>query len=149
MHVTFPRSGVDSRICCAYDDPVGISAKIWPISDADIAKCLAVRGHINTLFHAAEDYAKIWGARDLHATLERLMHAGIGLEIIDRSDPTYALRHAALKALLERGTDAIVHTLVQPEPAEVGGGSAGDIVDLAVRALNANLGICYCIFEDW
>ena len=139
---------------------MGISAKIWPITDADIARCAAERSagvrpeasYINRLFHAVRDgdHAKLWGARPLRATLERLMDAGIGLVKLDDSDPTFALDSAALRALVARGdADPIVRELVEPELPEVGGYRADSIADILARAVAAGSGVVFCVFEDW
>ncbi len=134
----------------AYRRGLGISAKIWIITDAEIAACRSRPEHINTLFHEADDYAKIWGARPLCATIERLMGAGIGLQKLDDTDPTFALDHAALRALVARGdADHVLDALVNPEIPAIGGDRGGDIADVMARALKANAGIVFCIFEDW
>lgn len=139
---------------------MGISAKIWPIDDADIERCVAELSantpvadkHVNALFHRANDgdCERIWGARPYHAALREVLSQNIGMVILDTSDPTFALGSRALRELLaRRDADAIIRALVEPELPEVGGHHSGGIVDLLVRAVNAGRGVAFCIFEDW
>ncbi len=130
---------------------MGISAKIWPATDAEIAACVADRTHVNALFHATRDFATIWGARALHANLEHLRTAGFGLVRVDDSDPTYALASADLHPWLERrATDAELRAVITPELPAVGAHTTEvTILDILLRAAATGRGVMFCIFEDW
>lgn len=128
---------------------MGITAKVWILSDVDVARCRRDPKHADSLFHAANDSVLIWGARGLHAILDRLLAADIGLERVDASDPTYVLGSAALAALLARPDPAIAESLTNPESPEVNAWSSASVLDLVKRARRAGCGIAYCIYEDW
>ncbi len=127
---------------------MGITAKIWPITDDEARACAATPKYVNELFHRIPDsrHALIHRARGLASTLADA--AGPELRAIDgASDPTYVMTPAGIAAMLDRKVPSPFHPIVEDFPTEAA--NRIEVVEIARAAAREHRGLMFCIFEDW
>jgi hypothetical protein len=131
---------------------MGITAKIWPESDVEVAAIVADPKRVDARFSATPtaEYALIHGARSngLESYLAREATRGGGLRAVPgASDTTYVLPADRVRVLAETPKHSPYHLLLTDYPTQ-----AINRVEIAtvVRAAAAHgHGLVFCLFEDW
>ena len=126
---------------------MGTTTKIWPASNAEIAKCLAEPGHVGFLFARCDDYAMIHDSRELASLLRALAQRGPTMrEVEDASDPSYVMSPEGVAALIDEAMGDPHRDLLEFRSICVNG---VQIMDLVKRTAASERGLVFCAYEDW
>jgi hypothetical protein len=123
---------------------MGMTTKVWAVSDREIADCATTPSLADTLFHRVAD--------DRHALIHGWRGGGLppfARQIVGASDPTFAIAAAELAAAVamrERGEPCSLDDVfaIKTEAA-----NHVEILHVARMATATNAGLMFCTFEDW
>jgi hypothetical protein len=123
---------------------MGMTTKVWAVSDREIADCATTPSLVDTLFHTVAD--------DRHALIHGWRGGGLprcARQIAGASDATFAISAgdvAMAVAMRERGEPCSLDDVfaIATEAA-----NHVEIFDVARMAAAAKAGLMFCTFEDW
>lgn len=123
---------------------MGITVKIWKITDEDARQCCDNPGRVNLLFHNATRYTMVHDNRGYGETLKKEANQSRDFVSVEgASDPTYIFRGSALREFVATN-QLLGETLYFRQYAY-----PIDLPALAQEAVDENAGLIFCRFEDW
>ena len=123
---------------------MGITVKIWKITDEDAKQCCDNPGRVDLLFHSATRYSMVHNGRAFGETLSEEANQSRDFVSIDgASDPTYIFHGPALREFVATN-QALGETVYFRQYAY-----PVDLPALAREAVDEHAGLIFCRFEDW